>query len=341
MATFHSIKELARGLQQGARLLNDMFLKRKTVALRYDEALETLDGDELSLSDVGVIITNNAATVLGLGDGSSATLTTTALDEAEVTIEAITRNYLSNAVYMTQDLYEELLGPLELNGFFAHLKGSNDEQAAFADTLEENDDWLSVTSVAKMHEQFEKSFALINVVVYVVIALAAGLAFVVLFTLSTVNIGEREREIATIKVLGFRRREVRTYINKETFALTLMGVLVGLPAGWALSMSFTYILKMPSIYFDVVVDPWCYALAAAFSIVFALAVSSITNRMLDRIILVEALKSPEAGRIRGGGGHHLVLKQSRARRGRHRRLLACGTARAAMSASTFTSIMGS
>lgn len=256
-------------------------------------SLETLDGDELSLSDAGVIITNNAATVLGLGDGSSATLTTTALDEAEVTIEAITRNYLSNAVYMTQDLYEELLGPLELNGFFAHLKGSNDEQAAFADTLEENDDWLSVTSVAKMHEQFEKSFALINVVVYVVIALAAGLAFVVLFTLSTVNIGEREREIATIKVLGFRRREVRTYINKETFALTLMGVLVGLPAGWALSMSFTYILKMPSIYFDVVVDPWCYALAAAFSIVFALAVSSITNRMLDRIIMVEALKSPE------------------------------------------------
>ena len=116
-------------------------------------------------------------------------------------------------------------------------------------------------------------------VVYVVIALAAGLAFVVLFTLSTVNIGEREREIATIKVLGFRKREVRTYINKETLVLTLLGILVGLPAGWALSESFTVILKMPSIYFDVVVDPWCYALAAAFSTVFAIAVSRICNRM--------------------------------------------------------------
>lgn len=256
-------------------------------------SLEILDGTPIDLDDAGVVITNNAATVLGLGAGDTIQITTTALDEATPTVSAVTRNYLGNAVYMTEDVYEELFGPLELNGFFAHLDGSNDEQRAFADTLEDDEEFLSITSVAKMHEQFEQSFTLINVVVYVVIGLAAGLAFVVLFTLSTVNIGEREREIATIKVLGFRKREVRTYINKETFVLTGLGILVGMPAGWALSMSFTYILKMPSIYFDVVVAPWCYALAAAFSIVFALAVSLITNRMLDRIIMVDALKSPE------------------------------------------------
>ncbi len=256
-------------------------------------SLETLDGTPIDLDDAGVVITNNAATVLGLGAGDTIQITITALDEATPTVSAVTRNYLGNAVYMTEDVYEELFGPLELNGFFAHLDGSNDEQRAFADTLEDDEEFLSITSVAKMHDQFEQSFTLINVVVYVVIGLAAGLAFVVLFTLSTVNIGEREREIATIKVLGFRKREVRTYINKETFVLTGLGILVGMPAGWALSMSFTYILKMPSIYFDVVVAPWCYALAAAFSIVFALAVSLITNRMLDRVIMVEALKSPE------------------------------------------------
>lgn len=256
-------------------------------------SLETLDGTPIDLDEAGVVITNNAATVLGLDTGDAIQITTTALDEATPTVSAITRNYLGNAVYMTEDVYEEIFGPLELNGFFAHLDESNDEQRAFADTLEDDEEFLSITSVAKMHEQFEESFTLINVVVYVVIGLAAGLAFVVLFTLSTVNIGEREREIATIKVLGFRPREVRTYINKETFVLTGLGILVGIPAGWALSMSFTYILKMPSIYFDVVVAPWCYALAAAFSIVFALAVSLITNRMLDRVIMVEALKSPE------------------------------------------------
>lgn len=256
-------------------------------------SLQTLEGDPISLDDAGVVMTNNAATVLGLSAGDTASITTSALDKAEVTVESITRNYLGNAIYMTEDAYEELFGPLELNGFFAHLTGGDTEQRAFADKLEGDDIFLSITSVAKMREQFEQSFTLINVVVYVVIGLAAGLAFVVLFTLSTVNIGEREREIATIKVLGFRAGEVRTYINKETLVLTSLGILVGLPAGWALSESFTYILKMPSIFFDVVVDPWCYALAAAFSIVFALAVSLITNRMLARIDMVEALKSPE------------------------------------------------
>lgn len=256
-------------------------------------SLQTLEGDPISLDDAGVVMTNNAATVLGLSAGDTANITTSALDKAEVTVESITRNYLGNAIYMTEDAYEELFGPLEPNGFFAHLTGGDTEQRAFADELEGDDIFLSITSVAKMREQFEQSFTLINVVVYVVIGLAAGLAFVVLFTLSTVNIGEREREIATIKVLGFRAGEVRTYINKETLVLTSLGILVGLPAGWALSESFTYILKMPSIFFDVVVDPWCYALAAAFSIVFALAVSLITNRMLARIDMVEALKSPE------------------------------------------------
>lgn len=256
-------------------------------------SLETLSGEYIDLEDAGVVITNNAATVLGLDAGDTVEITTSTLDEAEPTVAATTRNYLGNAVYMTEAAYEELFGPLELNGFFAHLDGTQEEQRAFADTLEDDEEFLSITSVAKMHEQFEESFTLINVVVYVVIALAAGLAFVVLFTLSTVNIGEREREIATIKVLGFRKREVRTYINKETLLLSVIGILVGLPAGWALSESFTYILKMPSIYFDVEVGLWCFALAAAFSIVFAIAVSLITNRMLDRTNMVEALKSPE------------------------------------------------
>ena len=256
-------------------------------------SLEALSGEHIDLEDAGVVITNNAATVLGLDAGDTVEITTSALDEAEPTVAAITRNYLGNAVYMTEAAYEELFGPLELNGFFAHLDGTLEEQRAFADTLEDDEEFLSITSVAKMHEQFEESFTLINVVVYVVIALAAGLAFVVLFTLSTVNIGEREREIATIKVLGFRKREVRTYINKETLLLSLIGIVVGLPAGWALSESFTYILKMPSIYFDVEVGLWCFGLAAAFSIVFAIAVSLITNRMLDRTNMVEALKSPE------------------------------------------------
>ena len=278
----------------GAEESMQLYVVPSGVSIESYVTLETLSGEPIDLDEAGIVITNNAATVLGLGDsGGECTLTTSALDKADCEATAVARNYLGNAVYMTEEAYEELFGPLELNGFYAHLTGSREEQKAFADELEADEAFLSVTSVAKMHEQFEQSFTLINVVVYVVIGLAAGLAFVVLFTLSTVNIGEREREIATIKVLGFRAPEVRTYINKETFLLTLMGIVCGLPAGWALSESFTYILKMPSIFFDVLVAPWCYALAAALTVVFALAVSLITNRMLDRVDMVGALKSPE------------------------------------------------
>ncbi len=165
-------------------------------------SLEELDGTPIDLDEAQVVMTNNAATVLGLDAGDTASITLTALDEADAEVAAVTRNYLGNAVYMTEDAYEELFDELELNGVFAHLEGDNAEQMDFADELEASEEFLSITSVAKMHKQFEESFTLINVVVYVVIGLAAGLAFVVLFTLSTVNIGEREREIATIKVLA-------------------------------------------------------------------------------------------------------------------------------------------
>ena len=94
--------------------------------------------------------------------------------------------------------------------------------------------------------------------------MAACLSFVVVFTLSNTNISERERELATIKVLGFRRGEVHHYVNKETLILTAIGAALGVPLGGLLAESFTYILQMPSLYFDVEVEPLSYVLAGAF-----------------------------------------------------------------------------
>ena len=140
---------------------------------------------------------------------------------------------------------------------------------------------------------FSSAFTLINTVVYVVIILAAALSFTVVFTLSNTNISERERELATIKVLGFKRPEVHRYINKETLILTGIGVVVGLPVGYALARSLTWILRMPSLYFDVVVDPLTYVVSAVLAFAFTLVVNLITNRSLDRIDMVGALKSAE------------------------------------------------
>ncbi len=258
------------------------------IDLRSDE-----DGSKVELPAGGVVITDNAARLLGIGGGATVEVRDSALDQVSLPVVSIVTNYLGNALYMSQDAYEDAFGPLEENALLAVLSGTGDEQIAFADGLGEDDMYLTVSSVAQLKADFSSAFALIDGIVYIVIILAAGLAFVVLFTLSTTNIAERERELATLKVLGFRRNEVHHYVNKETFLLTLVGVVLGLPAGYLLSYSFKFLLKLPAINFATYVSPWTYVIAAAITFVFAFAVSLITNRMLDRINMVEALKSPE------------------------------------------------
>ncbi len=259
----------------------------------YIALVDDATGEAVSLPDDGILITNNAATVMGFTTGAEVSLKDSALNQADTTVEGVVTNYLGNAIYMSQAAYERLFGTFEANGFMAKLSGTPDEQIALSDDLAADERFLSISGTEQLALDFSESFSLINSVVYVVILLAAGLAFVVLFTLSTVNIAEREREIATIKVLGFRPPEVRRYINKETLVLTGLGILLGIPAGWVLGMSFTVVLKLPDINFAVMIEPVSYVISAALTIVFALVVNLITNRMLDRIIMVEALKSPE------------------------------------------------
>ena len=173
----------------------------------------------------------------------------------------------------------------------ADLNDTVTDQPAYAESLLQNGKVLSSLSTTAQIEEF--SFDLINAVVLLLIVMAGGLAFVVLFTLSNTNISERIRELATIKVLGFYDREVHQYVNKETLILTLIGIVVGLPVGRVLSGFLTSALNMPSLYFEVNVEPFSYIISAVISFCFALIVNLMTNRTLNRIDMVEALKSIE------------------------------------------------
>ena len=243
------------------------------------------DEEALPLSENGMILTRNAADLLGVGANDEITVKTSALDEATVPIAHIADNYLGNAAYLTQSAYEQLFDEeVQPNGFYLALSGSDTEKEAFADSLAERNEFLSVSSTQQMNEEFSKSFDLINTIVYVI---------VFLFTLSTTNISERTRELATIKVLGFRKREVNHYVNKETVLLTIIGVVLGIPAGYAFSHMLTYVLKMPSIYFAVTIDPISYAYACGLTLLFAFIVAQLSNRTLAKINMIEALKSIE------------------------------------------------
>ena len=255
--------------------------------------LEDPQGEKASLASKGITVTQNAANVLHFDEGDVVQLQNLKLVQEDVEVVGTVRNYMGNTVYITQTAYEDIFGEYVPNGVLMHISEDCRDQAAFADELEEIDGVQSTMSVAEMKDNFSVSVLIINVVVYIIIIMAAGLALVVLFTLATTNISERERELATIKVLGFYDAEVHLYVNKETLILTGIGILLGLPLGSVLGSALTRVLNLPSIYFAVTIRPVSYVYAAVLSFGFALLVDCLTDRTLNRIDPVEALKSVE------------------------------------------------
>ena len=255
--------------------------------------LEDLKGNPLSLETGDIYLTQNAAEFLDLKKGDKMLIQDSKLEQQEVTLSQVAQNYLGNTVYMTEDTYKSLFGAYEPNSVLAHFSDTCKDQIGYTDTLGRQDGMVSVSSTQEMEQDFSAAFYLVNMVVYIILILAAALAFVVLFTLSTTNISERVRELATIKVLGFYNNEVHLYVNKETLILTAAGILLGLPFGHVLGNVLAGLLKMPSIQFVASIHPVSYLISAVLSLAFALIVNLVTNRILNKIDMVEALKSVE------------------------------------------------
>ena len=258
-------------------------------------SLEDLNGDPVTLEMGDVYVTQNASQVLDFSLKDTIRVQNSDFKEKRVKVTGIVQNYLGNTIYMSENTYESLFGSYRENAVLANFRGdiSKQQKDSYVQKLEDREGVLSVVSTSSMQDAFETSFSLITSVVYLILAMAAALAFVVLFTLSTTNISERVRELATIKVLGFYDKEVHSYVNKETLLLTFLGILAGLPAGTILAQSLTYVLNMPSIHFAVTIRPISYLYTVILSFGFAVIVNLITNRVLNHIDMVESLKSME------------------------------------------------
>lgn len=270
-----------------------LFVIPKGADLKDYIYLENPEGRQVTLSDGGLYLTQNAANILELTPGDTAILQDMDLQQAELPLAEIVKNYLGNTVYLTEATYEELFGEYRPNGVLVHFSEQCTDPSAYTKWLGGQDGVLSAVCTEDLKGEFSSAFALINMIVYIVIVMSACLAFTVLFTLATTNISERNRELATIKVLGFYDREVHLYVDKETLILTLIGIVLGVPLGYGFAQTLTYVLNMPSIYLAVSLHPVSYAMAAGMSFGFAMIVNLITDRMLDGIDPVEALKSIE------------------------------------------------
>lgn len=243
------------------------------------------DNEPLSIESDYVYITRNAGIMLDFSESDRVSIQDANFNQYEFTVGALVENYLANMIFMNRSTYEKTFGEYKPNAVMAR----SDKAVQLADS-----DYVKSSVVrTTLISEFTTSFALLNVIVWLLIGLSAALAFAVLFTLSSTNVSERERELATIKVLGFYDREVHLYINKEILILTLISVLLGLPAGSLLCGLLTDALKMPSLYFSVYIQPVSYFYSFVITMIFALLVSVIMHKTLDEIDPAEALKSIE------------------------------------------------
>lgn len=283
--------------------------------------------DTVSLGDDGVIVSQSAASAMGVKAGGMVTLTNGDDMQAEAHVSAVIRSVIGSDVYVSETYYRQLFDTaasgtssassasdsgesdnqngesgtsngassngqqLVWNAMYAKLKGSGESQAAYAEKLEDDDAVMKAVSCAHMAESFK--FDLMGAVVALIVVLAGGLALVVLFTLANTNVSEREREMATLKVLGFFDKEVHHYVNREMMVLTMMGVVLGLPLGRFVGGLLTAALNMPALYFEVECTPLSYVIAAGATMAFALLVQLFVNPVLDRIDPISSLKSVE------------------------------------------------
>jgi putative ABC transport system permease protein len=258
----------------------------------YVHLKDTVTDKKMSLPSDGIVVTQNAAKQLKLNSGDTVSLQNEDNFEYDFPVSFVTTNNAGNYVYISESCYQAAFGDYTGTSFLLNLTDNLNGQK-WLDTLSEDDRILTVSSSQDVRDAFGDVKKIINMVVYLLISMSAVLALTVLFTLSNINVSERERELATMKVLGFKPKEVYSYVNKETFILTLLGILLGMPAGYSITYVILANVSIADTAFNVRVSVAAYLNAAILTLIFTLLVNKITNKALRRINMVEALKSVE------------------------------------------------
>ena len=259
------------------------------VAVRDYRTGEILQAPE----DGGVLIDEKLSELLGITVGDTFTLAGDT--RQELTVAGIYEHYLAHFVYMSPASYEKIYGEdYTPNAYLLRLVDDSSEtcDAVFSDLM----DLGGVAAATRMldtRDTYHHSMERIDFVVVIVILSAAALALVVLYNLSNINITERKRELATIKVLGFYDREVSAYVNRENVVLTAAGIAVGILLGHWLHTWLVRSVEIDLMMFGRETDPMAYLWAALLTAGFSLLVNGFGYRKMRKIDMVESLKSAE------------------------------------------------
>lgn len=251
--------------------------------------------DDVALTDDGILITEKFAKALGVSAGDMITIKEDETAEAvgDVRVAGVVENYLSSYIYMTPNIYKALYGETaSLNAALIQVDPSADTNAVAEDLLDIN----GVTSVsmnATTQAQVNSMLGNLNVIIAVMILAAGLLAFIVLYNLNNINITERRRELATLKVLGFYPGELAAYVYRENVILTLFGTVLGMGLGFVLHWFVMQTVETETVMFGAEMRFTSYLFAILLTIVFAVLVNALMYFRMKKIDMIESLKSVE------------------------------------------------
>ncbi|MDE6386175.1 MAG: FtsX-like permease family protein [Lachnospiraceae bacterium] len=256
--------------------------------------LHTEQGDAISYPDKGeAVITAKVAENMGIKAGDEILLRDNDMNDIRVKISALCENFVYNYIYLNKETYREQIGtdPEYKSAYAIVTEGMNlHAAAAFVSDM---DNVLSASVVQDMRDRISTMMQSMDYIVALIILCAGCLAFIVLYNLTNINITERIREIATIKVLGFYAKETADYVFRENLMLTGLGAIVGLLLGKLLHWFIMYNINIDMISFKTYISPLSYGLSLVLTFVFAMFVNGIMFFKLERINMAESLKSIE------------------------------------------------
>jgi len=259
---------------------------------RFVELRHRTDDVPVTLPDDGAVITEKMASLLGVEVGD--TITLDGESRVTITVADITEHYVQHYIYVSDTYYETLFGEAPTaNTVLVDFPVEESGAGELESQLVSLDGVSSLTLLSDTADTFSSSMESVDYAVILIIFCAAALAFVVLMNLTNINITERLRELATLKVLGFYNREVSAYIYRENAILTVFGVLAGMVLGKFLHQWLILTVEVDMVMFDRVLDLSSYLWAAVLTVVFSLAVNLTARRKLRDLDMVEALKSVE------------------------------------------------
>lgn len=248
-----------------------------------------------SIPDNGAVLNEKLARLYHVKAGDHLTVRDGSNTEYKIKVTAITENYAFHYLYMKPAYYEKIFSKKPVyNLDLLHLKDTSSSwQNAYAEKLVDSKAVLGVTYSNTVSSLLDNTLDSLDVVIVVLIASAALLAFVVLYNLTNINISERVRELSTIKVLGFYPKEVTMYVYRENIILTLMGIFVGFFAGAFLHRFVITTAEVDQMMFSPSIGWLSYLYSALLTLLFAAVVMIVMHIKLKRIDMIEALKSVE------------------------------------------------